>query len=362
MYTENNYNEEEKLNPNLPHPIVSDINYFLNYDGTGLSFDKDLESKNLYNYLKKIFIERYSHLSKEQFEKLHELIIKDLKIEQSRSEEIEEYNKIIKFFIDKVRYEGICKLQLDKHLLALACGDSYGSYYEYEGLLGHTFDIKKLPNKPVEKHITDDTKMAMILLKHYKYNKMLIKSELLKDYKTWANTDGRDDGIGIHTYNVLVKGKTDKDSQGNGTLMRVVPLAINLLKDEHEKSKIHELMNQDAFLSHENETISIMNGFLLDLLIDGIEVLENPAYKEFTSKFVLGNAAWLMHSLYIVVETLKKNIGFVKGFKYITSFGGDTDTNCAIYAAIKSYTKDIRDEVDIKDFLRDEDIEELKTY
>ena len=61
----------------------------------------------------------------------------------------------------------------NKSLLALACGDSYGSYYENMGLNGKLFDINKLPNKSPNKIITDDTKMANILLKHYLYYKTI---------------------------------------------------------------------------------------------------------------------------------------------------------------------------------------------
>jgi len=56
---------------------------------------------------------------------------------------------------------------VNQSLLALACGDSYGSYFEMDGLIGVTDNIKKLPNKSVTPTITDDTKMAKILLKHY---------------------------------------------------------------------------------------------------------------------------------------------------------------------------------------------------
>jgi len=37
---------------------------------------------------------------------------------------------------------------------------------------------------------------------------------------------------------------------------------------------------------------------------------------------------------------IKKDCSFIDGFKYIGSLGGDTDTNCAIYGAIKSYRCD----------------------
>lgn len=39
----------------------------------------------------------------------------------------------------------------NKSLLALACGDSYGAYFEMAGLTGDVFDIESLPNTPINK-------------------------------------------------------------------------------------------------------------------------------------------------------------------------------------------------------------------
>ena len=50
--------------------------------------------------------------------------------------------------------------KINKSLLALACGDSYGSSYEYEGLCGSKFNIDTLPNKPLKPNITDDTALT----------------------------------------------------------------------------------------------------------------------------------------------------------------------------------------------------------
>jgi len=116
-------------------------------------------------------------------------------------------------------------------LLALPCGDSYGSHYEYEGLCGVTFKIRSLPMKPIKPNITDDTKMSIILLRHYNENRTLNEVKLLEEYKLWANTSGLDDGIGQHTYDLLVKNKRDKNSQGNGALMRVIPFGVQLIQD-----------------------------------------------------------------------------------------------------------------------------------
>ena len=40
---------------------------------------------------------------------------------------------------------------INKYLIALACGDSYGSYYEYDGLIGKTFNPIYLPSEPKER-------------------------------------------------------------------------------------------------------------------------------------------------------------------------------------------------------------------
>lgn len=236
-------------------------------------------------------------------------------------------------------------------LLALACGDSYGSYFEEMGLQGVKFDIDKLPNISIEKNITDDTKMARILLNHYlKYHTIKL-STLFLEYRYWAKTDGDNDGIGIHTKKVLVANSRDKDSQGNGALMRNIPFGIELIKDGYSFEDALSLMNKESAITHENKTIFMANRLALDLAINGIKVIDKSSYREFIAKLHYGYTAWVIHSLYIVIEALKKDLSFIDGFKYIVSLGGDTDTNCAIYGAIKGHQENIRESLDLFDFL-----------
>ena len=240
---------------------------------------------------------------------------------------------------------------MNDSLVALACGDSYGSYFEMEGLMGVKFDINLLPDIPIEKRVTDDTKMATILYKHYNRYKRLETDILFNEYKRWAIDEGYKDGIGIHTADVLLNNKKNKDSQGNGALMRVIPFGIALIQDGYSFDDAVDLMDEDSALTHANETIFLSNRLALDLALNGLSALEKPIYKSFLSNFRAGNTAWVLHSLYIVIETLKKDLSFVEGFKYIVSKGGDTDTNCAIYGAIKGYKNRIVDEVNIQDFI-----------
>ena len=240
---------------------------------------------------------------------------------------------------------------INKSLLALACGDSYGSYYEMMGLMGKSFDIEKLPDTPVETAITDDTKMAAILLKHYIQNKDLKPSILLKDYQQWAIREGNEDGIGIHTKDVLVHNSKNKDSQGNGALMRNISFGCQLIKDGYSFEDAVDMMNEDSSLTHTNETIYQANSLALDLAVNGISALTKDVHKSILSRLRFGKTAWVIYSLYIVIEALKQDLSFIDGFKYIVSVGGDTDTNCAILGAIKGNKEDISNSLNIEFFL-----------
>jgi ADP-ribosylglycohydrolase len=243
--------------------------------------------------------------------------------------------------------------QYNNSLIALACGDSYGSHYEIQGLHGATFSINSLPNIPKFPNVTDDTIMAEILYNHYIKYKTIKEDILLDEYKYWAETQGEYDGIGIHTKDVLLNNKKDKDSQGNGALMRNIPFGIKLIEDGYSFEKAVDMMNIDSSLTHNNDTIFLSNALALDLAINGTKALVKRQYKNLLDKITFGNTAWVLHSLAIVIETLLKKKKFLTGFKYIVSSGGDTDTNCAIFGAIFGCTKDITQELDMDKFVGD---------
>ena len=236
-------------------------------------------------------------------------------------------------------------------LLALACGDSYGSYYEMAGLIGERFDREKLPDAPIQTGITDDTKMAAILLKHYNQTKGIQPQKLFREYRKWAVEDGDKDGIGIHTKKVLVYGAKEKDSQGNGALMRNIPFGSQLIEDGYSYNDAVEMMNVDSSLTHANETIFQANALALDLALKGTEALKNERHQPILQRLHFGQTAWVIHSLYIVIEALKLDLNFIDGFRYIVSYGGDTDTNCAIYGAIRGHKEDITKSVAVESFL-----------
>jgi ADP-ribosylglycohydrolase len=234
-------------------------------------------------------------------------------------------------------------------LLTLSCGDAYGNAYEMDGLMGQTFTKKDLPNHAKIKNYTDDTKMAIILWKHYTQYHTIIEEVLFQSYAKWAKEDGYADGIGIHTAAVLLNGETNKSSQGNGVLMRVIPFGLRLIEEGIPFEKALTLVNIDAALTHDNETICITNRLCLDIAINGLDALNKNTYHQILSELKQGYSAWVIHTLYDVLDVLKMNLHILDGFKELVSRGGDTDTNCAIYGAIRGYTNKL--ELNLNDFL-----------
>jgi len=226
-----------------------------------------------------------------------------------------------------------------KSLLTLACGDAYGNFYEMDGLFGETFDKSMLPDEAVIKEYTDDTKMAMILWEHYTRYGTIIEEALFKAYAKWAEEDGVADGIGIHTAGVLLRGKTDKSSQGNGALMRVIPFGLRLIEEGMAFNEVMYLVDRDAALTHDNDVVLMANRLCIDIAVNGLDVLEKAEYQTLLNSLKQGYSAWVIYTLYDLLDVLKMNLSIEEGFKELVSRGGDTDTNCAIYGAIRGYDK-----------------------
>jgi ADP-ribosylglycohydrolase len=224
-------------------------------------------------------------------------------------------------------------------LLTLACGDAYGNAYEMDGLFGKKFDKDSLPDEAKIKAYTDDTKMAIILWQHYSEYGTIVEKKLFDAYAHWAREEGAADGIGIHTAGVLLRGKTDKSSQGNGVLMRVIPFGLRLVEEGMEFEEAMKLVDRDAVLTHDNEIVKMANRLCIDIALNGLSVMEKHEYKELLSSLKPGYSAWVIYTLYDVLDVLKMDLSIHEGFKELVSRGGDTDTNCAIYGAIRGYVE-----------------------
>ena len=107
--------------------------------------------------------------------------------------------------------------------------------------------------------------------------------------------------------------------------------------------------HRDAAGSVHPEVIRITNRLCLDVVLNGLSVLEKKEYADIVAKLKRGYSAWVIHTVYDVLEVLKMDLGILEGFKELVSRGGDTDTNCAIYGAICGYCDEL--EVDLDDYL-----------
>ncbi len=237
-------------------------------------------------------------------------------------------------------------------LFALSIGDAYGEPFENRGLWGHTFDFDSLPKKITGK-ITDDSIMAALAYLVTTESGMDIET-LKKSYKKWAETDGAIHNIGIQTEDALLNGKLRKDGQGNGALMRTVPYALKLYEFGFSKEEIYDFIKMENAITHPNEEVSKLSFLFFNIALDGnLKPLYDPFFEDVVGKFEKGYTAWMYHSAFIVVETIKRKFDFINSLRYIVSQGGDTDTNCAIFGAI--YGANRYPEIDF--YL---DIEEIK--
>jgi len=225
-------------------------------------------------------------------------------------------------------------LSPEKSLFFLKEGDKYGSPYEERGLVGEKFNITKLPNKPEGKE-TDDSKMASIAFRYARSDFFDIKA-IKEEYIKWAKDEGADDGIGYQTEAALLGNFVDDKGQGNGSLMRCIPYMLLLHKKGYSLSSIREMMTAEASITHPNKEVLRLNfTFFLIALRGDLQPLKFLP-EEYKVKIKAGHSAWMYYTAFIVIEALKKNFkNHYQGFKYITSFGGDTDTNCAVYGAIR---------------------------
>jgi hypothetical protein len=73
-------------------------------------------------------------------------------------------------------------------------------------------------------------------------------------------------------------------------------------------------MNIDSLITHANETIFLANKIALDLAINSLKILEKDIYKNYLDKLKYGQIAWVVHSLYIGIEVLKRKRKFLTGF------------------------------------------------
>ncbi len=118
-------------------------------------------------------------------------------------------------------------------LMGLMCGDALGAPLEFHSLEdlerhhpGGVSDMVEgwgTTSDRAKGDITDDSEMAIALLRSLVRAGRFDREDVLESYRDWLDTDPAD--VGTTTVNGLL-GECMADSQANGALMRVAPLAI----------------------------------------------------------------------------------------------------------------------------------------
>lgn len=246
-------------------------------------------------------------------------------------------------------------------LAGLCVGDALGSQLEFM----HPLAIELLDEKELSTmtgsnifntrpgQITDDGEMALSLCNSLIDNDFVYDLNLTKSYYIdWLKSIPVD--IGFTTRNALMYDVKNKQSESNGSLMRVAPLAI-----AYHKKKFGQIINvavADSMITHDNKRVFECNAMFclaIALMVSnssltGEQIVHRVKLLSEMSRFDL---TWLEESVNIP-EDFYTNMGHVKiafrnAFFHLrneTPFreailhtirrGGDTDTNAAICGAL----------------------------
>ncbi|WP_205126627.1 ADP-ribosylglycohydrolase family protein [Nitrincola tibetensis] len=247
-------------------------------------------------------------------------------------------------------------------LIGQLAGDSLGSLVEFKDAQTITKlypqGVRELANggtwNTLAGQPTDDSEMALdlarmlIRLGHYDAN------EAFKAYQGWIDSRPFDCGLTIADG---LKGAPNSNSQANGALMRISPLAI-FTAESSDQDIIHWAM-QDAALTHPHEICQQANALFVLAIARAIqkglsapevyELIHNYAEHldvDFELKAVIGDATfmppsdfidkqgWVLIAFQNALWQLLHAPSLEEALVDTVGRGGDTDTNAAICGAL----------------------------
>lgn len=198
--------------------------------------------------------------------------------------------------------------------------------------------------------VTDDTQMAYCLHCALLEAQGWDSAVTLKHYRAWLATDPPD--VGEATQAALL-GNPMPDSQGNGALMRVMPIALWAL--EHPEFDWQTAAREDAALTHPHPVCGDCNVVYIYALMQAARPGATPAgVYESSVAFAAGKGVatevlcalqraatqrpdydgeyigWVLIALQSAFYQLLRASSFREAMVDIVSAGGDTDTNAAI--------------------------------
>lgn len=256
-------------------------------------------------------------------------------------------------------------------LMGLFVGDAVGATLEFRSQITDD-DVRYAMTLPgggrinvAPGQVTDDSELAIHLLRalHKKSpHDGFPKDEIAKEYITWFKSDPFDMGrtcrcaFGFANNAeemILNAQKYNMNSEANGSLMRIAPLAIWL---RHTPDKIIEYAHKEAILSHPNPVCRDVNAMYCIALVgilnglDPIQFLdsyESEIQCEIVRRWYHDsktlslddivcniNIGHVKHAFILVFYFLRNKVGFEEALYETLRKGGDTDTNAAIVCAM----------------------------
>lgn len=244
-------------------------------------------------------------------------------------------------------------------LLGLHAGDSLGAPVEFSDKnpsLDHRSMIDCIQRNHRKGAATDDTALALLVLKAMPGISGLDINRLRKNMIDYL--DSNPPGIGIATAAAIGRmkngmkfgGTQNEDEQGNGSLMRVAPLALlDLPIQDHQM-----LIDAQASLTHAHPNCIFADRCFVQALKNALrgkplaEVRDLLRESLLANKFFsdqianahlqtwddLPNSGWVVHSLHVLVWSLFNCTSFEDALIKVVNLGGDADTNGAICGAM----------------------------
>lgn len=216
-----------------------------------------------------------------------------------------------------------------------------------------------LPNSPIFGYrptgsVTDDSQMALCLHKSLLDADGWSPDAAFARYLEWFRTNPPDVGCATHA---ALSGRPMPESQGNGTLMRVMPIA--LWAAAHPGFDWESAARQDAALTHPNPNNADCNAVFIYAMLQAMEQGATPqsvydATLAWARQQNLGaevmsavenaatirpicdmrNSGWVVLALHVAFFQLLHASDFRSALVDVVSSGGDTDTNAAITGAL----------------------------
>lgn len=257
--------------------------------------------------------------------------------------------------------------RIEGSLLGLYIGDAMGAQVEFQAVANI---IKRFKDPYTGRYemdmrdggthnllagqVTDDSEMAMALIHSMSPESGYSVDKAKESYIDWAYSRAFDMGRTIH--DALVNNTLNYESQANGALMRIAPLALAYCDASEET--LADLARQDAMITHPNiicqecnvlyclAIAKLVNGhtnldvydYVLDYAITNgfsdevILVLKEAAYK--THNNFGYKQGWVLIAFQNAFYCLLHCWNLHEVFKSTILRGGDTDTNAAIAGAL----------------------------